>query len=366
MFAERIFKLSKLYPPCISVVIPLYNAKNFIETCIDSILQQTFQDFEIIVIDDYSTDGSFELVREKYCVESGEKFDPRIRIFGYKNKIESFLYHQIALSLTSESKYVYFMDHDDALLSHCLENFYRAAEESNADVIHMNSIYISDNPNFNLDSKMTLERKFDSDPTPRFLIGDVFTRFLTERSILRPTVWTKFFRRELFSNRIIQFPNLKIYPGDTFLFFQVLCCVKKILVIDDAQYIYRVHNTSMSHDSVKKIIPELLSCIPDNIEYMESILSSDRLISPLSQQQKLEIMLLQLKSVFQEFIFERKKDEKPSDFRQEYNEILLDVFSKPKMQDPKVMAVFFNLLTDYAGICLKYREKIYESMLENM
>ena len=55
--------------PKISVLIPMYNRKHYIEDCVNSVLNQTFQDFEIIIRDDNSTDGVFEFVQEKYSNE---------------------------------------------------------------------------------------------------------------------------------------------------------------------------------------------------------------------------------------------------------------------------------------------------------
>ena len=55
--------------PKISVLIPMYNRKHYIEDCVNSVLNQTFQDFEIIIRDNCSTDGSFEFVAKRYAKE---------------------------------------------------------------------------------------------------------------------------------------------------------------------------------------------------------------------------------------------------------------------------------------------------------
>lgn len=58
--------------PKISVLVPLYNRKHYISNVIDSVLSQSFQDFELIIRDDGSTDGSYDFVREKYAKYIGE------------------------------------------------------------------------------------------------------------------------------------------------------------------------------------------------------------------------------------------------------------------------------------------------------
>ncbi len=87
--------------PLISIIVPLYNAEKYIETCINSILTQTFQNFEVIVVDDCSTDRSLEIVRNYQ--------DPRIKIIHqFTNSGESSS-RNLGLA-NARGKYVYFMD----------------------------------------------------------------------------------------------------------------------------------------------------------------------------------------------------------------------------------------------------------------
>ena len=67
--------------PIVSVIMPAYNAENYIKETIDSVLNQTFQDFEIIIIDDCSSDETYSIIQE-YC-----KKDSRIK--GYQNEVNS-------------------------------------------------------------------------------------------------------------------------------------------------------------------------------------------------------------------------------------------------------------------------------------
>ena len=123
----------------VSVIVPLYNAERFLKTCIDSILNQSFEDFELIIVDDCSTDRSLEIAQQYR--------DSRIKIFRNVTNLGDAATRNIGLTFSS-SEYVYFMDDDDAILANCLEIFYNAIEESNADVVHMNSHYATFDENF--------------------------------------------------------------------------------------------------------------------------------------------------------------------------------------------------------------------------
>lgn len=124
--------------PKISVLIPMYNRKHYISDAIDSVLNQTFQDFEIIIRDNCSTDGSFEFVRDKYAAEISSGRIKLIR--NFKNLGE---YANVArLFASAQSEYVHVLHSDDFMLPHALEHLYYVAKETNADVVHSSFRYI--------------------------------------------------------------------------------------------------------------------------------------------------------------------------------------------------------------------------------
>lgn len=121
--------------PKISVLIPLYNRKHYIAQAIDSALNQTFQDFEIIVRDDGSADGSADFVAQRYAAEisSGKlklrRNEKNIGEFPTDNK----------LLREASGKYVMILHSDDLYLPQALEQMYTTAENFNADVVHAGS-----------------------------------------------------------------------------------------------------------------------------------------------------------------------------------------------------------------------------------
>ena len=325
--------------PRMSIIICLYNAKNFIETCLDSIFNQTFQSFEIIVIDDHSLDGSYELVREKYCTESGEKFDPRIRILRNIKNLNSNLMYNTALAMSSESEYVYFMDHDDALLPQFLEILYDAAEKTGADSVHYNAYFESKDSNFKLEDDIDVD-VFPAyhGKAPSFLEPSPITRL--RPYYLSPVVWNKITRRKYFMDGTIDALVPDAFPGDNFLFLQEMCFLRKILVIDGCQIVYRKHPDSTMAMSPENKISEYLKTLPTALQIVNNCLSSDRLINPISDAEKLLIKHMFFIRQFNTFVYSPSLGIDDVKF----DRLVTELFSKPYMHEPEIMALLLELL----------------------
>lgn len=127
--------------PKISVLIPLYNRKHYIKDCVDSALNQTFKDFEIIVRDDYSKDGSAEFVEKIYSKEIASGKIKLLR--NEKNLGEVFNVAQLLRDATG--KYLTILHCDDMYLPQTLEKFFTVAEKYSADVVHSTNFLTSSN-----------------------------------------------------------------------------------------------------------------------------------------------------------------------------------------------------------------------------
>ena len=114
--------------PKVSVIIPVYNVEKYLRECLDSIVNQTLREIEIICVDDGSTDGSPEILREY-----GEK-DCRITIISQENRgISSARNHGADIA---SGEYFYFMDGDDILERDALSRLYQLSEEKSLDVLY--------------------------------------------------------------------------------------------------------------------------------------------------------------------------------------------------------------------------------------
>ena len=117
--------------PAISVIIPMYNVEKYVGQCLESLLNQTFQDFEVIVVDDCSTDNSIEVVK-KYI----PNFKNRLQIIKLdKNSGNAALPRNMGLRL-SRGKYISFIDPDDLIVKNAFEILYNIAESTQAEVVH--------------------------------------------------------------------------------------------------------------------------------------------------------------------------------------------------------------------------------------
>ena len=111
----------------VSVIIPMYQSEKFIRQCLNSLLAQTFQDMEIIVVNDGSTDRGTEI-----CEELG-RTDDRIRLYCQENKgVSAARNYGIEIA---EGEYVFFLDSDDVIHPFLVESMVRQAEEQQADLV---------------------------------------------------------------------------------------------------------------------------------------------------------------------------------------------------------------------------------------
>ena len=120
----------------ISVIIPVYNVEEYLHECIDSVLNQTYQNFEIILVDDGSTDSSGTI-----CDEYVDK-DDRVSVVHQKNTGPSKT-RNIGLE-NATGKYIYFLDSDDYIEKNTLELLINTAESNDADLVFFDALSFAD------------------------------------------------------------------------------------------------------------------------------------------------------------------------------------------------------------------------------
>ncbi|MCE2298591.1 glycosyltransferase family 2 protein, partial [Streptococcus thermophilus] len=113
--------------PTVSVIIPVYNAQEGIKQCMDSLLNQSFTDFEIILLNDGSTDNSLEVIK-KYAADNDF-----IRVIDKENEgVAKTRNKGIQLA---NGKYIVFIDNDDFVDSDYLERFYNEIDQEQLDIV---------------------------------------------------------------------------------------------------------------------------------------------------------------------------------------------------------------------------------------
>ena len=223
----------------ISVIIPLYNAEKYIGDCLGSLSAQTYQDFEVIVVDDCSTDNSVAIV-ENYA----KKFGGRLKIVRTEKNSGGggYIPRNIGLTLAN-GEYIYFLDADDFIVETALEILYLAAKNYDADVIYTSSYYsYVDDENFSLvtDAESVSIKKSGAEDVPTVTRDNpnenLRKLFFSGGTLHMP--WAKFVEKRLLIANEIEFPKI-ISGGDFIWTIQVLYYAKKLLRLPIALYFYR-------------------------------------------------------------------------------------------------------------------------------
>ena len=226
----------------VSLIIPMYNAEPFIEESLNSVLVQTFDDYEVLIVDDCSTDNSVEIVER-----IAGKFAGRLRLVRLKkNSGRPALPRNTAIKL-ARGKYVAFLDNDDILVPTAFEELYALAEKYNADVLRTDRYYVY-KKDTTIEKMPVVKRTYAVDaPVPETNdIAKRLRRFMSGNFAGHPP-WKLFLRRDFLIENNIEFPNMQLLDDN---FFAMFCHVsaKKFILIPNIFYIYRVRGNSVSHE----------------------------------------------------------------------------------------------------------------------
>lgn len=219
--------------PKVSIIIPVYNVEKYLKQCLDSVINQTLQDIEIICIDDCSTDNSLKILKE-YALK-----DNRIKIIEQKFNQGQGVARNEALKIAT-GEYIGFVDPDDWIEPNMYEEMYNKAKEFNTDYVICNfekfyndSSYIK---HFNTLEKITkINNYIQSNIVYNF---DNLHKYFLESA--NNYAWCRIYKRDFISKYSIRFVPIKRCEDILF------CCLAKLLArriihIDKEFYHYRIH-----------------------------------------------------------------------------------------------------------------------------
>ncbi len=247
----------------VSVIIPVYNLEHYIERCIDSVLLQTFGDFEIICVDDCSSDDSVQIIKKI------SSLDARVKLFQHQENLGPAIARNLGCK-NAEGDYLFFLDGDDTLPLNALEVLYEAAIKTNADLVRGRVM------KFELNKSQIL-LPIDELPYGCGRIG--IYRALLEGKY-RHNLWATLYRRELFVNYSYR-EHPKMRNGeDAYLFYQIVENVKNgIEIIPSVVYFYYMNPTSSTHI---KLSSDALDGLLIFHKYVTSIDYQDKYLEILS------------------------------------------------------------------------------------
>lgn len=217
----------------ISVIVPIYNAETFIEKCIESIINQTYKELEIILINDGSTDMS-----KKICEKFEEK-DPRVKLINQRNQGQNKARWKGIKS--SNGDFITFVDADDWLELDVYENLIKNYIYEEAD-IYIGGFIKDFKDKFISYGRMNKKIYDDNNEA----IVDIFNN-----EILSWGLWDKLYRRDLFNN-ILMVNEIKSHGEDLLLNYQLFKGAKKIIYLPIKGYHYVQHENSTVHKNFSK------------------------------------------------------------------------------------------------------------------
>ena len=228
--------------PLVSIIVPVYNVKPYLSQCLDSIIGQVYQNIEIIIVDDGSTDGCADI-----CDEYKHK-DERVVVVHKRNEGLSSARNS-GMSLAT-GKYITFIDSDDMVSNIFVSDIMKVMVETGAD------IGVSDYNRFN--EKNCLKDSINSESEVSEISNKCFSAVECLKCIYKSDVhgmnfvaWGKIYKRSLFTDNDIYYPNGKIHE-DTFTTYKVVYRAQKVCFANESLYYYRVREKSIMNCSFGK------------------------------------------------------------------------------------------------------------------
>lgn len=218
-----------MYSPLVSVIVPVYNVEKYLPECLDSILSQTYKNLEVLCVNDGSTDNSEDILK-KY-----QQKDSRIKIITQPNQGLSGARNTAMKFVTGEL--VTFVDSDDWIDSDTIEKSYKFFKDSDIDFLCFGSArYFEKNG--------TSRNYYKYNKNEIRNVGSWVTSLCV-------TTWGKIYRTKFLFENNLNFP-IGLFYEDNFFFWGCVSFAKKIGVLENVFYHYRIHDDSIMGRSKSK------------------------------------------------------------------------------------------------------------------
>lgn len=239
--------------PLVSVIIPVYNVEDFLRECLNSVLTQTYDNLEVILIDDGSTDLS------GYICDEFKQIYPNITVLHQSNSGLSGARNS-GLSLAG-GEYVIFIDSDDFINKDCIRNAVFSATSTNADMVLFKYTLIDE------DGK-ELRR---SDVEPKFPIclttGENACKLLFERKFENYT-WRQLTRTRVYKENNVLFPINKAFE-DRYTTYKILFYSNKVFFLNEQLYNYRQRKSSIVHSRESQYLLDDLHALKQRMIFVD-------------------------------------------------------------------------------------------------
>ena len=213
--------------PKISVIIPIYNVEKYLRHCLDSVLNQTFQDFEVICVNDGSPDKCADILAEY------EQRDSRIKVITQENQGVSVARNTAIQNATGE--YISFLDSYDEFAPTFLEKMYNAITTTNADMVWCDY------------QRGTEKRPWQITHNQIKIYSHPFDTFILQKPNMQMAIWNKLWRKEL----VLPHPFISglVHWEDVVFLHQALYQTKQVAYLPETLIFYRKREGSAVHSS---------------------------------------------------------------------------------------------------------------------
>ncbi|PAV31539.1 hypothetical protein CIL05_02455 [Virgibacillus profundi] len=242
--------------PLITVIVPVYNGEAFIEKCFNSILNQTYKNLEIIIINDGSTDGSQEI-----CDKFAE-LDERI-IVVHQSNIGLSSVRNKGLDMAS-GELIGFVDSDDSIHPRMYEILQKHLHDNDADIAmcEISKVYDTNINEHIRESNITVNKQ-----EIHFLEQEeAFKNLFNEKNLVTVVPWNKLYKKEVFKH--VRYPDGKVHD-DEFVIHHIIQATKKIVFTDAVLYYYFHNENSFTNEKYTLKRLDAIEAIKDRVLLFE-------------------------------------------------------------------------------------------------
>lgn len=233
--------------PLFSIIIPVYNVKEYLAACLDSLTAQTLQDFEVIIVDDVSTDGSKDI-----ALDYAKRYPDQFKVIAHQVNTRQGGARNTGIEVAS-GKYIMFIDSDDYIKPHTLQLLADTLDTQQAEIVEFCHEQVDEQ------NKLLRQDQWPSHlPAPCVYDKPMLV------SGMGPC--NKVYLATLFDDPQMRFPE-HYYYEDFWLVPQLLMVANKVYYLADHLYCYRQRTGSTIHDTNAKKNKDIMICMDALLKY---------------------------------------------------------------------------------------------------
>ena len=291
----------------ISVIIPVYNSQKYIRECLESIINQTYKNIEIIIVNDGSGDNSLEIMK-KY-----KELDERVIIINKTNEGVS-IARNVGIDV-STSDWIMFVDSDDYLQNNAVENFAKNIE-NDAQVILSNVYFLENNKKRIAPCSYTKKTIFQQKNKIE-LIESIFYDNKKWKMKYAATPFAKLYNKKFLIENKIKFINNVKYGEDGLFNFLAYNYANKIVFIDSITYNYRIHTESV----MKKYDSNLIENYNKLLIELKRVLKERHLYEIYKNEYNF-FVLRQVNKFFNRYFFDKRTKKSYNQLNKEFQHLI--------------------------------------------